>query len=285
MLQLFSQFLSLLLGVLLATLGIKGFLLPSHFIDGGVTGISMLISNLTALPLGTLILLFNLPFLFLGYLQIGRIFFWRSIFAIALFSISLALMQIPSVTTDKLLTSVFGGIFLGAGIGLSIRGGGVLDGTEILALVLSKRAGLRVGQVILALNVLVFSSAAIFLGIEPALYSVLTYVSATKTVDFLLHGIEEYYSFFIISGKAEAIRNALIHDTGRGVTTLKGQGGKSNEEIDILYCVVTRLEISRIKNIVAELDEQAFVVIAHVSDVAGGIVRKPTVERLIHQAV
>jgi len=194
----------IVLGILSAGLGLKGFLMSSRFIDGGVTGISMLLSNVLGFPLAILILVINLPFIALGYRQIGRTFAVKSTLAICGLSLCLAFVKYPDVTPDKLLTAVFGGFFIGAGIGLAIRGGAVLDGTEVAALLISKSSNLfKVGDVILLLNVFIFSAAAFFLGIEPALYSMLTYFAASKTVDFLIHGIEEYTAVIIISEKSE----------------------------------------------------------------------------------
>ena len=263
------------LGILSAAFGLKGFLLSSHFIDGGVTGVSMLVSNVTKMPLALFIPLINLPFIALGYSQIGKRFAFKSAAAIAGLSLCLALVHFPDVTSDKLLTAVFGGFFIGAGIGLAIRGGAVLDGTEVAALLVSKRSSLlRVGDVILILNVFIFAAAAFFLGVETALYSILTYFAASKTVDFLLHGIEQYTAMVIVSEQSELIRQAIIRDLARGVTLYKGRRGWTDAEQDILFCVVTRLEIGRVRSLVAEYDPAAFVVVYPLSDVHGGVIKK-----------
>ncbi len=263
------------LGILSAGMGVKGFLLSSHFIDGGVTGISMLISNVLGFPLAIAILVINLPFIVLGYRQIGKKFAIKSALAIAGLSICLAVVTYPDVTHDKLLTAVFGGFFIGAGIGLAIRGGAVLDGTEIAALLISKRSHLfKVGDVILILNVFIFLAAAFFLGVESALYSMLTYFSASKTIDFLIHGIDEYTAIIIVSTKSAEIRREITHNLKRSVTIYKGRGGFSDIEHDILYCVITRLEIGSIKNIVKEIDESAFIVTHALSDAEGGVIKK-----------
>src|SRR6266481_7825903 len=213
------------LGIFSAGFGLKGFLLPIHFIDGGVTGVSMLLSTVFGFPLSVLLLLINIPFIALAYRQIGTKFAIKSTLAIAGLSLCLAFVHFPDVTPDRLLTAVFGGFFIGAGIGLAIRGGAVLDGTEIAALLISKGSHLlKVGDVILLLNIVIFSAAAFTLGIESALYSILTYFAASKTIDFLIHGLEEYQAITIISGESEAIRQAIIRDLGRGVTIYKGRG-------------------------------------------------------------
>lgn len=263
------------LGILSAAFGLKGFLLSSHFIDGGVTGVSMLISNVFGWPLALLIPVINLPFIALGYKQVGARFAAKSAAAIAGLALCLAFVHFPDVTHDKLLTAVFGGFFIGAGIGLAIRGGAVLDGTEVAALLVSKRSSLlRVGDVILILNVFIFSAATFFLGIESALYSILTYFAASKTVDFLLHGIEQYTAVVVVSEQSEGIRQAIIRDLARGVTVYKGRRGWSDSEQDILFCVVTRLEIGRVRTLVEEFDPSAFIVIYPLTDVHGGVIKK-----------
>src|SRR6476620_5054494 len=245
----------IVLGIFSAAFGLKGFLMSSHFIDGGVTGVSMLLSNVLGWQLAILIPLINLPFIAVAYRQIGRGFALRSVLAIAGLSLCLALVKFPDVTPDKLLTAVFGGFFIGAGIGLAIRGGAVLDGTEIAALLISKSSHLlKVGDVILLLNVFIFSAAALFLGIESALYSMLTYFAASKTVDFLIHGVEEHTAITIISEKSEEIREAITSHLHRGVTIYKGEGGLDRVPQDILFCVVTRLEIGKVKTAAREID-------------------------------
>lgn len=269
----------IVLGIFSAAFGLKGFLLSSHFIDGGVTGISMLLASALGYPLAILILVINLPFIAVGYKQIGKAFAFKSALAIAGLSLCLAFVKFPDVTPDKLLTAIFGGFFIGAGIGLAMRGGAVLDGTEIAALLVSKSSHiLKVGDVILILNIFIFAAAALLLGVESALYSILTYFAASKTVDFLVYGIEEYHGITIVSARSQDILQAILHDLNRGVTVYKGRGGLSETEQDILYCVVTRLEISKVRSIIAELDESAFVVVHHIADASGGMVKK----RILH---
>ncbi|HYO98657.1 MAG TPA: YitT family protein [Pyrinomonadaceae bacterium] len=270
----------IILGILSAGMGLKGFLLSSRFIDGGVTGISMLLSDLVGLPLSVWLLIANLPFIALGYFQIGKKFAVKSALAIAGLSVCLAVVKYPDVTPDKLLTAIFGGFFIGAGIGLAIRGGAVLDGTEIAALLVSRKSHLlKVGDVILILNIFIFLTAAFFLGVESALYSILVYAAASKTIDFLLHGIEEYTAITIISLKNDDVREAIINRLHRGVTVYRGHGGMgsrgvTNAEQPILYCVVTRLEIGNIKSVVREIDPTAFITTHSLSDVEGGLIKK-----------
>lgn len=268
----------ILLGILSAGMGIKGFLLSSHFIDGGVTGVSMLLASVLGYPLALLVPLINLPFIALGYRQIGWRFALKSTLAIAGLALCLAFLDYPDVTPDLLLTSVFGGLFIGAGIGLAIRGGAVLDGTEIAALLISKNSHLlKVGDVILILNIFIFSAAAFFLGIDKALYSVLTYLAASKTVDFLIHGIEEYTAIIVMSEQSDQIREAIVRLLSRGVTVYMGRGGMTGNPINILYCVVTRLEIGRVRAVVQEIDPAAFVVVHPLADASGGIIKKTAV--------
>jgi uncharacterized membrane-anchored protein YitT (DUF2179 family) len=262
-------------GILAAGMGLKGFLFSSHFIDGGVTGISMLLAKTTPLPLAVWLPVVNLPFVVLGYHQLGRAFALRSALAIIGLAVVLAVVRFPDVTHDLLLTAVFGGVFIGAGIGLAMRGSAVLDGTEIAALLIGKRSPvLKVGDVILGFNVVLFMVAMSILGVEPALYSILTYVAAARTLDFILHGIEEYTAITIMSAASQGIREGIVGEMGRGVTVYKALGGKTGEDREILYCVVTRLEIGGIIHIVERLDREAFVVQHPLADVRGGFVHR-----------
>jgi uncharacterized membrane-anchored protein YitT (DUF2179 family) len=262
------------LGVVSASMGLKGFLLSSNFIDGGVTGISMLLAKTTGVSLSILLPLVNLPFVAVGYRQIGRAFAVRSVLGIAGLAVSLAVIPYPDVTPDKVLTAVFGGFFIGAGIGLAVRGGAVLDGTEIAALLISKRADLlKVGDVILGFNVVLFLAAMSILGIDAALYSILTYLAAAKTLDFVLYGIDEYTAITVMSQLNAAIREKITRDLGRGVTMYKAYGGLSGAEQEVLYCVVTRLEIGKVRAIVRDLDAAAFVVFHPLAGAEGGVVK------------
>lgn len=268
-------------GIFSAAMGLKGFLLSSRFIDGGVTGISMLTADITGWPLSVLIFVINLPFIFIGYRQIGPRFAIKS--GLAIFGLALVLffVSFPDVTPDKLLTAVFGGLFIGAGIGLTIRGGAVLDGTEIAALLISRNSYLlRVGDVILILNVIIFLTAAFFLGVESALYSILTYVAASKAIDFIVHGFEEYTAMTIISPRNDEIREMITSRLHRGVTVLRGGGGMgstgtNDADIPILYCVVTRLEIGSITETALSVDRSAFITSHALSDVHGGLIKRP----------
>jgi len=262
-------------GILSAGLGLHGFLLPSNLIDGGVTGISMLLARISGWPLAILIPLVNLPFLIVGYRHLGTAFALRSALGIGGLALALAFIHFPVVTNDRILDAVFGGFFLGAGIGLAVRGASVLDGTEIAALLISRHSALmKVGDVILSFNVLLFVVAMAILGVESALYSILTYISAARTLDFIIHGIEEYTAMTIMSDYNEFIRRRITGELGRGVTVYRARGGMSGDEREILYCVITRLEISAVRTIIREVDERAFVITHPLADVQGGTVRK-----------
>jgi len=255
-------------------MGLKGFLVSSNFIDGGVTGISMLLAKVGGLPLPWGLILVNAPFIAVGYRQMGLAFAVRSVLGISGLAAALALIPFPDVTPDLVLTAVFGGFFIGAGIGFAVRGNAVLDGTEIAALLISKRADLlKVGDVILAFNVVLFLIAMSVLGVDAALYSILTYVAAARTLDFVLHGIDEFTAITVMSDEHAAIRERITRDLGRGVTIYKGYGGMSGVDQDILYCVVTRLEIGKVKAIVRELDPRAFIVYHPLAGAEGGVVK------------
>jgi uncharacterized membrane-anchored protein YitT (DUF2179 family) len=263
-------------GIMSAGMGLKGFLLSSNFIDGGVTGVSMLLAKLTPLSLALWLPVVNAPFIVVGYKQMGAAFALRSALAIAGLAAVLATVHFPDITPDLLLTAVFGGFFIGAGIGLAVRGGAVLDGTEIAALLISKKSSLlKVGDVILIFNIVLFLVAMRVLGVEPALYSILTYVTAARTLDFVIYGLEQYTAITIVSGQSAAIRERITGELERGVTVYKGYGGLSGHEQQILFCVVTRLEIGKVKAIVRSVDENAFVVSHALADVEGGVVKRP----------
>jgi len=265
-------------GVLSAGLGLKGFLLPNNFLDGGVMGISLLTHLLTGIDLSVLVVIINIPFVIIAYTQVSKTFAIKTLVAIAALAVCLAIVQFPIITSDKLLIAFFGGFFLGLGIGLSIRGGCVIDGTEVLAIYSSKKSTLTVGDFILFFNIVIFSVSAYLINIETALYAILTYLVASKTVDFVVHGIEEYTSVMIVSKKSEEIKMIIVEKMGRGVTILKGKSGFGKHghqtEYDVIYSVVTRLEIQKLKTEIAKVDDSAFVVETSVNDIEGGMIKK-----------
>jgi uncharacterized membrane-anchored protein YitT (DUF2179 family) len=266
------------LGIVAAGFGLNGFLLPNSFIDGGVTGISLLLTELTQLPLSVLIVLINLPFIFLSYFTLGKSFAIKTLLAIIGLGICVAFVHFPIITNDKLLVSIFGGIFLGAGIGLTIRGGGVIDGTEVLAIYVSKKIGVTIGDVITIFNVAIFGSAAFLLSIETALYAMITYFVASKTLDFIVEGIDEYIGVTIVSPHCKEMRDMIVQTMGRGVTIYKGAKGvgKTGErdDLDIIYTVITRLEINKLNTEIEKISPTAFVVMTSVKDTRGGMIKK-----------
>ncbi len=268
----------IILGVSSAAFGLEGFLLPNKFIDGGATGISLLISEVSGINIALLLLLVNTPFIIMGYKIIGKQFAIKTALAISLLAITVVTINFPEVTDDKLLVSVFGGFFLGAGIGLSIRGGAVLDGTEVLAIAMSKKLRTTLGDIIMILNVIIFGVAAYLLSIEAALYSMITYLSASKTLDFVVEGIEEYTGITIISSHHEEIRQMIISEMGRGVTIYTGKGGYGkrgdSRDMDILFTVITRLELSKMNAEIEKIDPNAFIVTSSIKDTKGGMIKK-----------
>lgn len=276
--RLLKDFVLIALGILSATFGLKGFLFTNHFIDGGVTGISLLISFVAKVPLYLLIILLNIPFVLLAFKIIGKQFAIKTVFSIAGLAASVAFISFPDVTQDNLLVAVFGGFFLGAGIGLVIRGGAVIDGTEVLAIYLSRKLGTTIGDIIILINAVIFLTAAYFLSIEIALYSIITYLAASKTLDFLIEGIDEYIAVTIVSVHSDEMREMIIQVMGRGVTVFSGKRGfgKRGEtrEVDILYTVITRLEMNKLSTEIEKIEPGAFVVMHRVKDTKGGMIKK-----------
>jgi uncharacterized membrane-anchored protein YitT (DUF2179 family) len=266
-------------GIFSAAFGLKGFLIPNEFIDGGVTGISLLISSITGWPISILIVVINIPFIWLGYKRINKLYAVKTLIAIFILSLVLYFVNFPQVTNDKLLTAVFGGFFLGTGIGLAMRGGCVIDGTELLAVYINPKSFLSVGQIILAINIVIFGVAAFFLGIQSALYSILTYLAASQTINYIIQGFDEYTAVTIISPKSELIKNVIIRQLHRGVTVYKGERGFGknvieDKNIDILYVVITRLDVSRLVSTVQQVDPNAFIITHSVSEVKGGLIKR-----------
>lgn len=276
------EILWILAGVFSASFGLKGFLLPNSFIDGGATGISLLIAETTFFDISYVILIVNVPFVIIGYIQMSKTFVVKTMISIVALSIVLATVNFPIITEDLLLAAAFGGFFLGAGIGLSIRGGCVIDGTEILALYFSRKFNISMGDFIIVINVLIFGVSAWLLGMEAALYSILAYFVASKTMDFIIQGIEEYLGITIISNHSGAIKKAIINEMNTGVTVLKGEGGygktgKAGGGFNVLYTVISRLELLKMNRIIEDTDPDAFMVISGVRDVKGGILKRRTI--------
>lgn len=274
----FKDFILISAGIFSASFGFKGFLLTNNFIDGGATGISLLVTALTKIPLQYLIIGVNIPFIVLAYTVIGRQFAIKTALAITGLALCLAIVSFPNVTNDNLLVAVFGGFFLGAGIGLAVRGGAVIDGTEVLAIFLSRKLGTTIGDIIIVINVIIFSTAAYLLSVEIALYSMITYLAASKTLDFVVEGIEEYIGVTIISSHSEEIRQMVVQKLGRGVTVYNGKRGFGmhghTDQIDIVFSVITRLELSKFNSEIEKIDPNAFVVMHSIKDTKGGMIKK-----------
>lgn len=266
-------------GVMMASIGLKGFLLPNDFLDGGAMGVSLLSQMVTGIDLSLLVVLVNLPFILMGAKQLSWGFAIKSAVAVVALATLVHLLEFPVITSDKLLISVFGGFFLGAGIGLTIRGGAVIDGTEVLAITISRKSSLTVGDFISLFNIILFSVAALIVNIETAMYSMLTYFAASKTVDFIINGIEEYIGVMIISDHYMDLRHAITQNLGRGVTVFKSDGGFGKKgcnitDRDVLFCVVTRLELTKIMLEIEKVDSEAFVIQYPIKDTKGGMIKK-----------
>lgn len=278
-LQNLRKIILILLGILSATIGLKGFLLTNGFFDGGAMGISLLLNHFINIDLSIFIVIINIPFVLMGLRQISTEFAIKSAIAILILACAVRWVHIPILTEDKLLISVFGGVFLGLGIGLSIRGGAVIDGTEVLAVQVSRKSSLSVGDFIAVFNLVLFLCVAVLVNIEMAMYSMLTYAAASKSVDFVLSGIEEYIGVTIISPKYEEIHKMLIHDLQRGVTIYKTEGGYGKtgsnfEDRRALFCAVTRFEVTRLLTEIERLDPNAFIIQNSIKDTRGGMIKR-----------
>ncbi len=268
------------LGVIIAGFGLKGFLVPNNFFDGGVTGISLLMHELYHFNLAYTIVLANLPLLLISYFVVSRNFAIKTFIAVLLLGICLLSFPYPTITQDKLLISIFGGFFLGVGTGLTMRAGCALDGVEVLALYTLKRSSFTITEIILGINIIIFVIAAFKFGLETSLYSILTYFTASRTIDYVIEGIEAYTGVTIISGESELIKYRLVNGLKRGITVYKGERGflpgnfEISNDVDIIFTVVTRLELRRLKNLVYEVDPKAFVFANTVKEASGGIVKR-----------
>ena len=275
-----SDVIYLILGVLSASFALKSFLVPNHFLDGGVTGISLLIHEVRGWNLGLLLILLNIPFILLAYYKVSKHFAIRSALTIVLIALTLYFVPFPEMTHDKLLVAMFGGFFLGIGIGLSMRGGGTFDGMEVLALMTLKRSSFSITEIILGMNIVIFIIAALFLKTETALYAILTYVIAGQMTKYVIEGIEAYTGVTIVSSNPEAVKRALVLTLNRGITVYKGERGFMKEsfeqsaEVDIIFTIVTRLEVRKLRNIVHEIDPKAFIFTQTVREPQGGIVKE-----------
>ena len=274
----FKKYLMLFLGALIYAVGLEIFLVPNHIIDGGIVGISIILSSLTNMTLSFYMLVLNIPFLYWGYKQIGKTFTISTAFAICVFSFFSGYFEpIPGVTDDLFLAAIFGGIITGAGVGIIIRNGGSLDGTEIIAIIMDKRSTFSVGEVVMFFNLFILSSAGLVFGWDKAMYSLVAYFVIAKMIDVVIKGLDESYAVMIITDNHDDVSSALMDRLGRGVTLLHGEGGYTGDLKKVLYCVVTRLEVDKLKEIVREKDESSFVTIAPVHDIVGGRFKKKAI--------
>lgn len=263
------SFIMLTIGAVLAAYSLESFLIPNTILDGGVTGISIIISKLTMLPVSVLVLLLNIPFVYLGFKNLGKGFLIRTIYSMVVFSFSLSIFQyFEALTSSMLLATVFGGILLGVGVGLVIHFGGCVDGTESIALIVSKKTSLSVGQVVLLFNLVIYAVAGFFFGLDRAMYSLLTYFITFKVIDFVSEGFEQVRAALIITNKGTDLSKEIYRRLGRTVTTIRGKGLISGEK-EVLYCVLTRIEVYELKRIAEEMDESVFITILEVSDLIG----------------
>lgn len=268
-----------ILGTLISGFALRSFLIPNNFLDGGVTGMSLLIHELYHYNIAVVILLLNIPFIIAGGLHVNRLFAFKMLACIISLGICLTIVPYPVITSDKLLVSIFGGFFLGLGIGLAMRGGCAIDGIEVLALYTLKRSSFTISEIILGLNTIIFLIAALKLGLPTALYSMLTYFTASRTISYVIEGLEEYTGVTIISGKSDEIKKQLVMQLGRGITIYKGERGYMKEsfnvhhDCDIVFTIVTRLEVRRLRNTVHNIDPKAFIFTNTIKEAAGGILK------------
>ncbi|AWV96985.1 hypothetical protein DJ013_01855 [Arcticibacterium luteifluviistationis] len=276
----FKSILYIILGATCATVAIKGFMIPNHFIDGGVTGISILIHEIFHIDVSIPLLLINVPFIIIGYFKIGKTFAVHAFIAVILLAILLQFIEIPAITNDKVLIAIFGGLFIGLGIGFVIKGGGVIDGLEVIAEYSNKKFALSAGEIIMVINTIIFLIAAYSLGIEKAMYSILTYFTALQVSEYVVDGFEEYTSLTVISSKHEEMKSMIVNDYNKAISVYKGERGylpgsfDIKHDTDIVVTVVTRLEIHKLKNAIFQMDPKAFLFIQRIKEVGGGEIKR-----------
>ncbi len=276
----FKDYLFMLLGILCISFALKSLLIPNHFFDGGVTGIALLLYKKYHINIALIFVALNIPFLLLGGKLIGKSFAIKSIISVIILGLCLLFIPFPEVSHDKLIVSVFGGFFIGLGVGFGMKSGIALDGIEVLAVYTGKKVGFSMSEIILGINILIFLIAGIFFGLEAAFYSMLTYFVASKTIDYVVEGFEEFTGVTIISSKSEEVKAFLVLEMSKGITVYKGERGfmkdsfEVSTETDIVYTVVTRLEVRKLKNAIHEIDQKAFIFSSSIKETAGGILKK-----------
>ncbi|MDF2923032.1 MAG: rane protein [Paenibacillaceae bacterium] len=276
--KLLRRIIFLVLGAGLVSVGLEIFLVPNQIIDGGIVGISIITAHLTGVPIGVFLLLLNLPFLLVGYKQIGKTFALSTLFGVIVMSIGTHFLHpVEALTKEPLLAAVFGGIILGIGVGMVIRSGGSLDGTEIVAILATKRMPFSVGEIVMFFNIFILASAGFVFGLDHAMYSLIAYFIAFKMIDLTIEGFNESKAVWVISEDYKTIGDAIISRLGRGVTYMKGEGAFSGGDKQVIFCVITRLEEAKLKTIVDEIDHNAFLAVGNIHDVKGGRFRKKNI--------
>ncbi|WKW47380.1 YitT family protein [Myroides sp. JBRI-B21084] len=276
----FKDYLFMLLGILSISFALKSLLIPNHFFDGGVTGIALLLYKKYHINIALIFVALNIPFLLLGGKLIGKTFAIKSIISVIILGLCLLFIPFPEVSHDKLIVSVFGGFFIGLGVGFGMKSGIALDGIEVLAVYTGKKVGFSMSEIILGINILIFLIAGTFFGLEAAFYSMLTYFVASKTIDYVVEGFEEFTGVTIISSKSDEVKAFLVLQMGKGITVYKGERGfmkdsfEKSTETDIVYTVVTRLEVRKLKTAIHEIDDKAFIFSSSIKETAGGILKK-----------
>ena len=274
-----KNILFILVGTCLAVFAMKGFMIPNRFLDGGITGISILLFEILHINISLLVILLNVLFIYLGYIRIGKTFAVQTSIAVFLLSIGLLFIAIKPITNDKLLIAIFGGLLMGTGVGLVIRGGGVIDGAEVIAVFTGRKTGFSNSEIIMLINTIIFAAAAFQFGIETAMYSIITYFTATRAINYVVDGIEEYTAMNIISAKQEEVKACLVNELGKGITVYKGERGYLPGSFDvkfdceIIVTIVTRLEIKQIQERLLKLDPKAFIYVQSIKEASGGILK------------
>jgi len=275
-----KNLLQIIIGAGMAVFAMKGFMIPNKFMDGGVTGISILLHEISHINISIFVVLFNLPFVYLGFKRIGKTFAVQTTIAIVLLAIGLLFTEISPITTDPLLIAIFGGILIGTGVGLVIRSGGVIDGAEVIAVFTKRRTGFSNSEIIMLFNTFIFAGAAFHFGLETAMYSLITYYSATRATDYVVDGIEQYTSINIISAHHEKVKDFLVNELGKGITVYKGERGylpgsfDIKNDCEIIVTIVTRLEINQIQESISAIDPKAFIYIQSVKEASGGLLKE-----------
>jgi uncharacterized membrane-anchored protein YitT (DUF2179 family) len=274
-----KNLLLIFVGTTLAVLAMKGFMIPNKFLDGGITGISILLHEIFHINISFLVIILNVLFVYLGYRRIGKTFAVQTSIAVLLLSIGLLFVEISPITHDKLLIAIFGGILMGTGVGLVIRGGGVIDGAEVIAVFTGRKTGFSNSEIIMLINTVIFGVAAFQFGIETAMYSIITYFTATRAINYVVDGIEEFTAMNIISSQQEEVKSFLVNELGKGITVYKGERGYLPGSFDIrtdcqiIVTIVTRLEIKQIQDAIIEIDPKAFIYVQSIKEAAGGVLK------------